>query len=137
MRKLQHSFYLMIFLQWASIAWAQSSPLALHPDNPHYFLFRGRPTVVVSSGEHYGAVLNQDFDYERYLDELHGHGLNHSRLFSGAYVEPLGAFNIARNTLAPAEGKFICPWARSDQPGYPGGGTKFDLDRWDEISSSK
>ncbi|MGH2949039.1 MAG: hypothetical protein ACRDPC_22775, partial [Solirubrobacteraceae bacterium] len=38
----------------------------LHPDNPHYFEFRGRPTVLVSSAEHYGAVLNPDFDYERY-----------------------------------------------------------------------
>jgi hypothetical protein len=31
-------------------------PLALHPDNPRYFLFRGEPTVLVTSGEHYGAV---------------------------------------------------------------------------------
>lgn len=42
----------------------------LHPDNPRYFLFRGRPTVVVTSGEHYGAVLNLDFDFRRYLDTL-------------------------------------------------------------------
>ncbi len=43
---------------------------ALHPDNPHYFLWRGEPTVLVTSGEHYGAVLNLDFDYVAYLDEL-------------------------------------------------------------------
>ena len=47
------------------------APLALHPDNPHYFLFRGKPTVLITSGEHYGAVLNLDFDYLRYLDALH------------------------------------------------------------------
>ena len=35
--------------------------LQLHPENPHYFLFRGKPTVLVASGEHYGAVLNQDW----------------------------------------------------------------------------
>jgi hypothetical protein len=46
------------------------APLALHPDNPRYFLFRGKPTVLVTSGEHYGAVLNLDFDYVRYLDAL-------------------------------------------------------------------
>ena len=45
-------------------------PISLHPDNPHYFLFRGKPTVLVGSTEHYGAVLNQDFDYIPYLNEL-------------------------------------------------------------------
>lgn len=44
--------------------------MALHPDNQRYFLFRGEPTVLVTSGEHYGAVLNRDFDYVRYLDAL-------------------------------------------------------------------
>ena len=51
--------------------------LSLHPENPHYFLFRGKPTVLITSGEHYGAVLNQDFDYVRYLDTLKSHGLDH------------------------------------------------------------
>jgi hypothetical protein len=107
-------------------------PLALHPDNPHYFLFRGRPTVLISSAEHYGAVLNRDFDYARYLAELESHGLNQTRTFAGAYCESPGSFNIARNTLAPAAGKFICPWARSETPGYPKGGNKFDLARFDD-----
>lgn len=107
-------------------------PLRLHPDNPHYFLFRGKPTIIVTSAEHYGAVLNLEFDYAKYLDELAAHGLNNTRTFSGAYVEPQGAFKIAKNTLAPAEGKFLCPWARSDAPGYANGGNKFDLTKWDE-----
>ncbi len=108
-----------------------AAPLALHPDNPHYFLWRGQPTVLIGSGEHYGAVLNRDFDYRTYLDTLARDGLNHTRTFSGVYCEPPGAFNIARNTLAPAPGRLICPWARSDQPGYRNGGNKFDLTRWD------
>jgi len=107
-------------------------PLALHPENPHYFLFRGKPTVLITSGEHYGAVINLDFAYNTYLDTLKHDGLNLTRTFSGAYVEPQGAFNIARNTLAPAPGKFICPWARSDVMGYTNGGRKFDLSQWDE-----
>ncbi len=110
---------------------AATQPLVLHPDNPHYFLFRGRPTVLITSGEHYGAVLNLDFDYAKYLDALRRDGLNLTRTFSGAYVEPAGAFNIAGNTLAPAPGRFLCPWARSDSPGYAQGGNKFDLARWD------
>jgi hypothetical protein len=107
--------------------------LQLHPDNPHYFLWRGKPTVLITSGEHYGAVLNLDFDYTKYLDTLANDQLNLTRTFSGgAYVEPQGAFNIERNTLAPAEGRYITPWARSEQPGYAGGGNKFDLSRWND-----
>jgi hypothetical protein len=73
-------------------------PIGLHPDNPHYFLWRGKPTILITSGEHYGAVMNLDFDYRKYLDTLAADGMNYTRVFSGAYVEPQGAFNIARNT---------------------------------------
>ncbi len=111
---------------------AKDPPLSLHPDNPHYFLWRGQPTVLITSAEHYGAVLNLDFDYAVYLQELEARKLNNTRVFSGAYVEPLGAFKIAMNTLAPAPQRYIAPWARSDQPGYANGGNKFDLTRWDE-----
>jgi hypothetical protein len=114
------------------LAISAAEPLSLYPDNPHYFLFRGKPTILITSAEHYGAVLNPDFDYLKYLDELAAHGLNNTRTFSGAYVEPQGAFNIAKNTLAPDGKKFLCPWARSEQPGYAGGGNKFDLTKWDE-----
>lgn len=110
---------------------AAAAPLRQHPANPRYFLYRGKPAVIVGSGEHYGAVLNLDFDYVRYLDELSRSGLNHTRTFAGAYCETPGNFQIAGNTLAPAEGRFIAPWARSDRPGYPGGGARFDLSRWD------
>ena len=53
---------------------AAAGPIALHPDNPHYFLFRGKPTILITSGEHYGAVLNLDFDYSKYLDTLAADG---------------------------------------------------------------
>lgn len=115
----------------AGLAWARE-PLALHPQNPHYFLFRGKPTVLITSAEHYGAVINVDFAINTYLETLRRDGLNLTRTFSGAYVEPQGAFGIARNTLAPAPGKFLCPWARSDVMGYTNGGRKFDLSLWDE-----
>ena len=122
-------------LSCAAAAHAQQTPhqlLALHPDNPHYFLWRGKPTVVVTSGEHYGAVLNLAFDYKVYLAELHRHGLNGTRLFSGTYCESPESFNITDNTLAPRPGRFICPWARSDVPGAADGGNKFDLARFDD-----
>jgi hypothetical protein len=76
--------------------------------------------------------MNLDFDYLPYLNELAASGLNVTRTFSGAYVEPSGAFGIRKNTMAPAPGRYICPWSRSREPGYAGGGNKFDLSEWDE-----
>jgi hypothetical protein len=111
---------------------ATGQTLRLHPDNPGYFLFRGRPTVVITSGEHYGAVLNLDFDYRRYFDTLKADGLNGTRIFAGTYVETGGNFGIAANTLDPARGRFISPWARSTVDGYADGGAKFDLTRFDD-----
>ena len=106
-------------------------PIQLHPDNPHYFRFRGKATVLITSGEHYGAVLNADFNYRKYLATLATLRFNLTRTFTGAYCEPVGAFNIQKNTLAPAKDKLLCPWARSEQGGYANGGNKFDLTRWD------
>src|SRR5579884_2485443 len=110
---------------------SQGAPLSLHPDNPHYFLFRDKPAVLITSGEHYGSVLNMDFDYSKYLDTLAADGLNLTRTFTGVYVEPEDAFHIAENTLSPKPGRFRCPWQRTDTPGYANGGNKFDLMRWD------
>ncbi len=108
-----------------------AAPIALHPENPHYFLWRDKPAILITSGEHYGAVLNRAFDYVKYLDTLQANGFNLTRTFSGAYCEPPGAFHIEKNTLAPAKGDLLCPWARSDVGGYANGGNKFDLTKWD------
>jgi hypothetical protein len=110
---------------------ARGKPISLHPRNPHYFLFRGQPTVLVTSAEHYGAVINREFDYHTYLRALHADGLNLTRVFTGAYREPYWG-PADQNTLAPRPGRFLAPWARSRTPGYQGGGNKFDLDRWDQ-----
>jgi hypothetical protein len=107
------------------------SVLKLDSQNPHYFEFGGKPVVLVTSGEHYGAVLNRAFGYAKYLDTLHADGLNLTRMFVGGYVEHHGAFAITENTLAPAPGDLICPWKRSDTPGYRGGANRFDLNAWD------
>ncbi len=109
---------------------AADEPISLHPANPHYLLFRGKPTVLISSTEHYGAVLNADFDAIPYLDELRARGLNLTRTFSGTYREVPGSFKIEKNTLAPQPDKYVSPWPRSQTPGAADGGNKFDLTRW-------
>ena len=88
------TFFLVLMLP------AAGEPISLHPENPHYLLFRGKPTVLISSTEHYGAVLNGDFDAIPYLDELHARGLNLTRTFSGTYREVPGSFKIENNTSA-------------------------------------
>jgi hypothetical protein len=109
----------------------KSQPIGLDPLNPHYFTYQGETIVLISSGEHYGAVLNADFDFLRYLSTLESEGLNYTRLFGGAYVEvPTKSFGILRNDLAPQPGRLIAPWARSSVAGYAGGGNKFDLSQW-------
>jgi hypothetical protein len=128
---MKHLSLILVLLCVAPALADGAKPIALHPDNPHYFLWRDRPTVLITSGEHYGAVLNRDFDYVRYLDALKANELNLTRTFTGVYRETSSAFGITENTLAPKPGRYLCPWARSDQPGYNQGGNKFDLSRWD------
>jgi len=123
-------FFVLLSMQYGAVK--ASQPISLHPQNPHYFLFRGKPTVLITSAEHYGAVLNLDFDYVPYLDELRANGFNLTRTFTGTYVEDPTSFNITNNTLAPKPGRLICPWARSSEPGYANGGNKFDLTKWDD-----
>jgi hypothetical protein len=122
------SFRVLILL--SAVPGSRAEPIRAHPDNPHYYLFRGRPTVLVTSAEHYGAVINRAFDYNAYLDALKSHGLNYTRIYPAAFIEPEGTFD-AENTLAPKSEVLIQPWARSRTPGYRSGGSRFDLDRWD------
>ncbi len=106
-----------------------AEPIRLHPDNPHYYFFQGQPTVLITSAEHYGAVVNKDFDYVPYLDVLKSYGLNYTRIYPGALFEPQGKF-MKGNTLGPKPRSLILPWGRSQVPGYNLGGNKFDLDQW-------
>lgn len=110
-------------------------PLRLHPENPHYFLFRGKPTVLIGSTEHYGAIINPGFDFVTYLDTLHAAGHNLTREVNGLMFEAEEARlwrGGHQNPLSPRPGVYLGPWARSSTPGYYGGGNKFDLNRWDE-----
>src|ERR1035437_6604531 len=111
MKKLIFLF-IISFLSASLIA----QPISLNPKNHHYFLFRGKPLVIISSGEHYGAVLNPAFDFIRYLNTLQKDGMNYTRMFSGTYFEKDGSFGIEKNTLAPAAGMALVPWKRSKEP---------------------
>lgn len=114
-------------LAFAVQAFAQ--PISLDPINPHYYLFNGKPTVLITSAEHYGAVVNLDFDYVKYLDALKAAGLNYTREWPGALLEMVGEF-CPDNTMGPRPDRTIVPWAHSNVPGYVYGGNKYDLHKW-------
>src|SRR5262249_27564460 len=48
------SLVLPLFLRAARQGQA---PISIHPDNPKYFLFRGKPLVLITATEHYGSVI--------------------------------------------------------------------------------
>jgi hypothetical protein len=91
--------------------------------NPRYLEFKGEPVVLITSAEHYGAVMNLDFDYRLYLETLGSEGFNYTRIFTGTYVEPVeNIFGIKKNTLAPLPGRYLAPWVREEG--------KYDLGRF-------
>ena len=56
--------------------------ISIHPHNPKLFQFRGQPLALVCATEHYGAVLNRPFRFERYLADAAGRGQTLTRLFT-------------------------------------------------------
>lgn len=60
------SILLLSFSCQTKVALNQN-PIRLHPENPNYFICNGKLIVLFNLGEHYGAVMNSDFDYEKYL----------------------------------------------------------------------
>jgi hypothetical protein len=106
-------------------------PIQLHPENPHYFLYKGKPLALISSAEHYGAVINLDFDYRTYLKTLSEEGMNYTRIFTGSYFEIAGeSFGIQNNTLAPEKESIITPWGIVINAQT--GSWKYDLSMWNE-----
>jgi hypothetical protein len=108
-----------------------AQPVSICPENRHYFFFKNKPVILITSAEHYGAVINKDFDYVPYLNMLQSYNLNYTRIYPGYLIEPEGLY-IEGNTLAPCSEALLLPWARSNVSGYASGGNKFDLGKWDE-----
>jgi hypothetical protein len=107
-----------------------AQPISQHPDNPRYYFYQGKPTVLITSAEHYGAVINSKFDYVKYLDTLKKDGMNLTRIFVGPYRELPGDFGIMHNTLAPQVDDYVAPYARSGAAGAKDGRNRFDLEKW-------
>lgn len=104
---------------------------SLHPHNHRCFLYKGKPMKILTSAEHYGAVMNTEFDYDVYLKEMQRTGQNQTRVFT--FYRELWGYDV-RNTLACFKEKpqtTIVPWRRAAGKGKgPDGLDKFDLNQW-------
>ncbi|MFQ6041714.1 MAG: DUF6298 domain-containing protein, partial [Candidatus Poribacteria bacterium] len=108
---------------------------SVHPHNHRCFQYRGKPFKILTSAEHYGAVLNADFDYEVYLREMQRTGQNMTRVFTFYREKPDSIPGPgAMNTLAPTSQASVMPWERVSGHGKATDGLdKFDLNRWNKI----
>jgi hypothetical protein len=127
----------------AAASLAAAEPVRVFDRNPRYFARDGVPLVFVTSDHHYGAVIDGDFDYVRFLDALAAAGANLTRIYPGGMFEPPDKY-VAGNPLGPRPGRQLLPWARSSEPGAhpalaaPGQPSfKLDLGRWDDAYFSR
>jgi hypothetical protein len=115
------------------ISCSSGGAIKKHPDNPHYFMYKGKPLVLITTDQHYGAVINLDFDYIPFLDRLREFGMNLTRIYPGGYIEMKDQYTRG-NPLGPAPDRYILPWKKSDEPGADEhlGRYKYDLNQWDD-----
>jgi hypothetical protein len=103
-------------------------PIRIHPDNPKVFEFRGRPRVLVCATEHYGAVINRPFRFERYLADAAEKSQTLTRLFL-LFREQQHSRN-PYSTCKPESTDYISPFPRTGPGNAIDGLPKYDLDRW-------
>ena len=104
--------------------------LRIHPDNPKLFEFNGRPRVLLCATEHYGAVLNRPFRFERYLEDAASKGQTLTRLFT-LFRELQSSVN-PYSTCKPESTDFVTPFRRSGPGKALDGEPRFDLAQWND-----
>jgi len=105
-----------------------ATPIAIHPDNPKYFLFRGKPLVLVAATEHYGSVVNRRFDFVRYLAEAADKKQTMTRTF--LLFRELQSARNPSSPIKPESPDYIAPWPRPGPGLALDGEPKYDLDKW-------
>src|SRR5437867_7527356 len=104
------------------------TPIAVHPKNPKYFLFRGKPLALVAATEHYGSVVNRRFDFMRYLEEAADKKQTLTRLF--LLFRELQSARNPYSPLKPDSPDFVAPYPRRGPLRAMDGEPIYDLDEW-------
>ena len=105
-----------------------SEPIRVHPENPKCFEYRGRPLVLLTATEHYGAVMNRPFRFERYLADAGMRKQTLTRLFIlfRELQTPVNPYS----TCKPESPDYIAPYPRTGPGRALDGEPQFDLDQW-------
>jgi hypothetical protein len=102
--------------------------VSLHPENPRYFLFRGKPLVLIAATEHYGSVINRPFDFDRYLADAADKHQTMTRTFL-LFREQQSARNPS-SPCKPESPDFVTPWPRTGPGNAIDGEPRYDLEKW-------
>jgi len=104
-----------------------AQPIRVHPSNPKCFEFRGRPLALVTATEHYGAVMNRPFRFERYLADAAEKRMTLTRLF--VLFRELQSAQNPYSTCKPESPDYVAPFLRTGPGRALDGQPKSDLDR--------
>ena len=104
--------------------------VSIHPENPKYFLFRGKPLALISATEHYGSVVNRTFDFDRYLSDAADKRQTMTRTFL-LFREQQSSRNPS-SPIKPESPDYIAPWPRVGPGKAMDGEPAFDLDQWND-----
>jgi hypothetical protein len=116
---------------WVAVLEVSEKPqpaVLLHPENPRYFLFRGRPLALIAATEHYGSVINRAFDFERYLADAADKHQTMTRTFL-LFREQQSARNPS-SPCKPESPDFVTPWPRTGPGNAIDGEPRYDLAQW-------
>ncbi len=105
-----------------------TEPIRRHPDNPKIFRYRGQPLMLVTATEHYGAVMNRPFAFERYLADAAEKRITLTRLFT-LFRELQSAIN-PYSTCKPESPDYVAPFLRTGPGLALDGQPRYDLDQW-------
>jgi hypothetical protein len=102
--------------------------IRIHPENSKYFLFRGKPLVLITASEHYGSVMNRPFDFEKYLDDVAAHKITLTRTF--LLFRELQSARNPSSPCKPESPDYIAPFPRTGPGKALDGEAIYDLDQW-------
>ena len=105
-----------------------AGPIGIHPDNPKYFLFRGKPVVLLTATEHYGSVVNRPFDFRKYLADTAEKKITLTRTF--VLFRELQSARNPYSPMKPESPDYIAPYPRTGPGKALDGEPIYDLDRW-------
>jgi hypothetical protein len=101
----------------------------LHVDkNTGTAFYHGRPICLLAASEHYGAVINRNFDYGAYLDQMATEGLHLTRLF--VLFRELQTNLNPYSPCKPESTDYVAPYVRTGPGLALDRLPKYDLKQW-------